>query len=154
MPTFATLLQNDPNVQEFALKVLRDCDDLREFSAKCLEAMPDSAMSAEADEACNASYGERTDERADSRNGYRERGLETTAGDITLEIPKLRHGTYYPEGVVEHWQRADNALVACVVEMYANGISTAKVERVAKQLGVGSMSKSQVSRLCAALDEE
>ena len=154
MPTFATLLQNDPNVQEFALKVLRDCDDLREFSAKCLEAMLNSAMSAEADEVCNASYGERTDERVNSRNGYRERSLETTSGDITLEIPKLRHGTYYPEGIIEHYRRADTALALVAIEMYANGISTRKMKRVMKRLGVDSMSKSQVSELCKAIDEE
>ena len=113
-----------------------------------------SCMSAQADELCGAGYNERSDERVNSRNGYRDRGLETTVGDVEVEIPKLRRGTYYPEGIIQHWQRADNALVACVMEMYANGISTAKVERVAKELGVSSMSKSQVSRLCAALDEE
>jgi transposase-like protein len=154
MTQLETLLQNDPQVQQFALAVLNECDGMRDFAARCVEAMINSAMSAQADELCGAGYNERSEERVNSRNGYRTRGLETTVGDIGIEIPKLRHGTYYPEGVVEHWQRADNALVACVVEMYANGISTAKVERVAKQLGVGSMSKSQVSRLCAALDEE
>ena len=154
MTQLETLLQNDPQVQQFALAVLNECDGMRDFAARCVEAMINSAMSAQADELCGAGYNERSEGRVNSRNGYRTRGLETTVGDIEIEIPKLRHGTYYPEGVVEHWQRADNALVACVVEMYANGISTAKVERVAKQLGVGSMSKSQVSRLCAALDEE
>jgi transposase-like protein len=154
MPTLETLLQTDRNVQVFALSVLRECPDLREFSARCVEAMVNSAMSAEADKACNASYGERTDERVNSRNGYRERGLETTAGDITLEIPKLRHGTYYPEGIIEHYKRADTALAMVAIEMYKNGVSERKMKRVMKRLGVDSMSKSQVSRLCAALDEE
>jgi transposase-like protein len=141
-------------VQQFALAVLNECEDLRGFAARCVEAMINSCMSAQADELCGAGYNERSEHRTNSRNGYRERTLETTTGEVTLEIPKLRHGTYYPEGIIEHWRRADNALVACVTEMYANGISTAKVERVAKELGVTSMSKSQVSRLCAALDEE
>lgn len=154
MTQLETLLQNDRNVQQFALAVLNECEDLRGFAARCVEAMTDSCMSAQADELCGAGYNERSEDRTNSRNGYRERTLETTTGEVTLEIPKLRHGTYYPEGIIEHWQRADNALVACVTEMYANGISTAKVERVAKELGVTSMSKSQVSRLCAALDEE
>ena len=154
MTQLETLLQNDPNVQQFALAVLNECDGMREFAAKCVGAMINSAMSAQADELCGAAYKERSDERVNSRNGYRPRGLETTVGDVEIEIPKLRHGTYYPEGMIEHWQRADNALVAAIMEMYANGISTAKVERVARELGVSSMSKSQVSRLCATLDEE
>ena len=154
MTQLETLLQNDPQVQQFALAVLSECEDMRGFAARCVEAMMNSCMSAQADELCGAGYNERSDERVNSRNGYRDRGLETTVGDVELEIPKLRHGTYYPEGIIQHWQRADNALVACVMEMYANGISTAKVERVARELGVSSMSKSQVSRLCAALDEE
>lgn len=154
MTQLDTLLQNDPNVQRFALAVLAECDGMQQFAARCVEAMINSAMSAQADEMCGAGYNERSDARVNSRNGYRERGLETAVGDIEIEIPKLRRGTYYPEGIIEHWQRADNALVAAIVEMYANGISTAKVERVARELGVSSMSKSQVSRLCAALDEE
>ena len=154
MTQLDTLLQNDPNVQRFALDVLAECDGMRQFAARCVEAMINSAMSAQADEMCGAGYNERSDARVNSRNGYRERGLETAVGDIEIEIPKLRRGTYYPEGIIEHWQQADNALVAAIVETCANGISTAKVERVARELGVSSMSKSQVSRLCAALDEE
>ena len=154
MPTLETLLLNDPNVQQFALSALRECPDMREFSAKCLEAMLNSAMSAEADKACNAKYGERTDERVNCRNGYRERSLETTSGDITLEIPKLRHGTYYPEGIIEHYRRADTALALVAIEMYVNGVSERKMKRVMKRLGVDSMSKSQVSELCKAIDEE
>lgn len=149
-----TLLQNDPNVQQFALAVLAECDGMRQFAAGCVEAMMNSCMSAQVDEACGAKYNERSGERTNSRNGHGKRGLETAAGDVELEIPKPRRGTYYPEGIIQHWQRADNALVAAMAEMYANGISTAEVERVARELGVGSMSKSQVSRLCAALDEE
>ncbi|MBR2681908.1 MAG: IS256 family transposase [Atopobiaceae bacterium] len=154
MTQLDTLLQNNQDVQQFALAVLSECEDLRGLAVRCVEAMINSAMSAQADELCGARYNERSEGRVNSRNGYRGRGLETTVGDVEIRIPKLRHGTYYPEGIIEHWQRADNALVAALVEMYANGVSTAKVERVARELGVGSMSKSQVSRLCSALDEE
>lgn len=152
--TLDTLLRTNPEVQEVALTILRECTDLREFGARCLEAMLNSLMSAQADEACGAGYGERSEARTNSRNGYRERGLSTPAGDVTLEIPKLRHGSYYPEELIERYSRADRALVACVVEMYANGVSTRKVRRVAEQLGVDSLSSSQVSRMCAALDDE
>ena len=154
MTQLETLLQNDPNVRQFALAALGECEDMRTFAARCLEAMINACMSAQADEMCGASYNERSEDRTNSRNGYRARSLETTVGGIEIEIPKLRRGTYYPEGIIEHWQRADNALAAAIVEMYANGVSTAKVERVARELGVTSMSKSQVSRLCSALDDE
>lgn len=154
MTQIDTLLQNDPNVQRFALAVLEECEDLRGFAARCFEAMLNSLMSAQADELCGAAYNQRSEERENSRNGYRERGLETTCGEVTLAIPKLRHGSYYPEKIIERWQRADTALVACVMEMYVNGVSTAKVERVAKELGVPSMSRSEVSRLCSRLDDE
>ena len=70
---------------------------------------------------------------ANSRNGYRERGLVTPAGKITPRIPKLRCGTYFPEGMLERYSRADKA--AAVAEMYANAVSTRKVERICKRLG-------------------
>ena len=97
-------------------------------------------------------YGERDEGRVNSRNGYRERGLSTAAGDVTLKIPKLRRGSFFPEDLIERYCRVDRALVAAVAEMYVMGISTRKVEAVAGELGVRSMSKSQVSRLCECLD--
>jgi transposase-like protein len=98
--------------------------------------------------------GERSDERANSRNGYRERLLSTTVGDLALRIPKLRKGTYFPDGIIERYSRSDRALVAAVAEMYVAGVSTRKVEKVAAEMGVESLSASQVSRLCAVLDDE
>lgn len=119
-----------------------------------LELLANAAMSAKADEACNAPYGERDEGRVNSRNGYRERGLSTAAGDVTLKIPKLRRGSFFPEDLIERYCRVDRALVAAVAEMYVMGISTRKVEAVAGELGVRSMSKSQVPRLCECLDAE
>ena len=84
--------------------------------------------------------GERSPGRTNSRNGYRERGLLTPAGDIRVRIPKLRTGTFFPEDLIERYCRADRALVAAVAEMYVLGISTRKVEEVAGALGVSSMS--------------
>lgn len=154
MARLETLLQTDPVVREFALSVLEECEDMRGFAARCFAALVNAAMSAEADELCGARYNERSEGRVNSRNGYRRRGLETPVGRVEVEVPKLRHDTYYPDGILERWQRADGALAAAIVEMYANGVSTAKVERVARELGVTSMSKSQVSRLCGRLDDE
>lgn len=72
---------------------------------------------------------------ANSRNGYRERNLVTCVGDITLRIPKLRSDSFFPEDVVERYQRVDRAVVSAVAEMCATGTSTRKVQRVAELLG-------------------
>jgi len=69
------------------------------------------------------------------RNGYRDRSLTTSAGAISLRIPKLRAGTYFPEQIVDHYSRTDKAVVAAVREMCVNGVSTRKVERVASTSG-------------------
>lgn len=119
-----------------------------------LEAMLSTVMSAKAEEACGAEYGSRDPERQNSRNGYRKRGLSTSAGDLTLRIPKLRQGTFFPDDVIERYCRIDRALMATAVEMYAMGAPTRKVEGAAAKLGVKPMSESQVPRLCECLDAE
>lgn len=88
------------------------------------------------------------------RNGYRERILNTMVGPITLRIPKLREGTYFPSDIIRPYSRADRALVGAIAEMYVNGVSTRKVEKVAAEMGFEQLSSSQVSRMCATLDEE
>jgi len=103
-------------------------------------------MSAEADEVCAAS--------GNSRNGYRERSLATCVGTLTLRIPKLRTGSFFPDDVVERYQRVDRAVVAAVAEMYATGTSTREVQRVAEKLGVGRLSKDQASSIARSLDAD
>lgn len=154
MTAMDTVLFNDPNVKSLALKALEECTDLQEFGRRCFEALLNSLMSAKADEACNASYGQRTPERENRRNGYRPRSLVTSAGELSLKIPKLRRGAFFPEDVIERYCRVDRALAAAVAEMYVMGVSTRKVEAVVSELGIPSMSKSQVSRMCEALDAE
>lgn len=154
MTAMDTLLFNDPGVKAFALKALEECTDLKEFGRRCLEALLNSAMSAQADEACKASYGERTPGRENRRNGYRPRTLLTAAGELSLKVPKLRRGTFFPEDLLDRYSRVDRALVAAVAEMYVMGVSTRKVEAVVSELGVSSMSKSRVSRMCESLDAE
>ena len=111
-----------------------------------LESALNAIMDEQADMACEGG--------ANSRNGYRERGLVTPAGKITLRIPKLRCGTYFPEGMLERYSRVDKAVAAAVAEMYANGVSTRKVERIAQRMGIDRLSSSQVSRICERLDAE
>lgn len=149
-----TLLFNDPKVKKLAFEMLGDCVDLQSFGKMMLELLLNSAISAQADAACCADYGEKSPDRLNSRNGYRERSLMTSVGDIKVKIPKLRSGTFFPEDIIRRYCRIDRALIATIAEMYVMGVSTRKVEKVAEQLGINSLSKSQVSRMCEFLDDE
>ncbi len=109
-------------------------------------------MDFEIEQRCGAEYGERTDERSNSRNGYRERFWDTRAGSIDLRIPKLRRGSYFP-GFLEPRRTAEKALVAVIQEAYIQGVSTRSVDELVKAMGMSGISKSQVSRLCGEIDE-
>jgi transposase-like protein len=111
-------------------------------------------MAAEVEVLCNAGYGEVTPERANSRNGYRQRALDSRVGTIDLAIPKLREGSYYPGWLLEPRRRAERALVAVVAECYVRGVSTRRVEGLVQTLGIEGLSKSQVSRMAKELDAE
>jgi transposase-like protein len=88
------------------------------------------------------------------RNGYRAREWDTRAGTIELAVPKLRQGTYFPDWLLTHRRRAEQALVTVVATAYLLGVSTRRVERLAEQLGVKSLSRSQVSEMAAHLDTQ
>lgn len=109
-------------------------------------------MEFEIEQRCGAAYGERTGDRENSRNGYRERLWETRAGSVDLKIPKLRRSSYFP-GFLEPRRTAEKALVAVVQEAYIQGVSTRSVDELVKAMGMTGISKSQVSRLCAEIDE-
>ena len=108
-------------------------------------------MEMDAESLC-AAYGERSAERLNSRNGYRERQWDTRAGSIDLKIPKLRKGSYFP-GFLEPRRTAEKALAAVIQEAYVQGVSTRSVDELVKAMGMSGISKSQVSRLCAEIDE-
>jgi putative transposase len=112
----------------------------------------EALMSADADTACGAGYGQRSDERVNSRNGYRIREWDTRAGTIELAIPKLRSGSYFPDWLLTYRRRAEQALVSVVATSYLLGVSTRRVEKLVEQLGVASLSKSQVSEMAQHLD--
>ena len=117
--------------------------DIRELIRVMAESLINEIMDAQADDACAD---------GNQRNGYRERSLVTSVGTVNLRIPKLRHGSYFPDDLLVRYSRVDRAVVAAVSEMVANGVSTRKVERVAQAMGVDRMSPSQVSRVCKSLD--
>jgi len=127
-----------------------DGDMLRTLVATFANAL----MSAEADAICGAEYGQRSDERVNQRNGYRPREWDTRAGTIELQIPKLRTGSYFPDWLLEHRRRAEQALVTVVATSYLLGVSTRRVEKLAEALGVTKLSKSQVSEMAAVLDAQ
>jgi putative transposase len=112
----------------------------------------EALMSADADAVCGAGWGERSPERVNRRNGYRERDWDTRVGSIELAVPKLREGSYFPDWLLAPRRRAEQAFVSVIADAYLAGVSTRRVEKLVQQLGVERMSKSQVSRLAQSLD--
>lgn len=110
-------------------------------------------MSADVDSVCGAAYGSRSPARVNRRNGYRERDWDTRVGTIQLAVPKLRQGSYFPEFLLEPRRRAEKALVAAVAEAYVLGVSTRKVDKLVKTMGLEGISKSRVSEMAKSLDE-
>ena len=110
-------------------------------------------IEAEASAAVGAARFERSDGRVTERNGHRPRVLSTKAGDLHLGIPKLRQGSFFPS-LLEPRRRIDQALYAVVMEAYVSGVSTRSVDDLVGALGVDTgIKKSEVSRICAGLDE-
>jgi transposase-like protein len=109
-------------------------------------------MELEVETATGAAKGARSSLRTTQRNGYRERAWETRAGRVELAIPKLRRGSYFPS-FLEPRRTAEKTLVAVIQEAYVHGVSTRAVDDRARAMGGAGVSKSQVSRLCAELDE-
>jgi len=87
------------------------------------------------------------------RNGYRERRFDTRTGTISLAVPKLRSGSYFPDWLLEPHRRAERALVQVVAECYVRGVATRRVDGLVKTLGIEGISRSQVSELAKSLDE-
>jgi putative transposase len=136
---------------EWLRKRLEDAepDLLREMMRMVVTAL----MGAEADELCGATYGERSPERVNRRNGYRERPWDTRLGTVPLQIPKLRRGAYFPDWLLEPRRRAERALMQVVAESYLRGVSVRRVEGLVQALGVDRLPKSRVSELAQELDE-
>ena len=148
------ITQDAPDLRDVLLGFLESASSLCDMINTTMAAVLNEIMSIQADDACGAEYGSRSESRVNSRNGYRKRNLATTAGTLPLLVPKLRSGSYFPTDLFERWSRTDRALAAAVAEMYVTGTSTRKVERIAAKFGVESLSKDQVSRLCAVIDGE
>src|SRR6056297_285720 len=125
-----------------------DGDLVREMLAFAAERI----MEAEVEVRTGAAKGARSPMREVQRNGYRDRDWDTRAGRIALEIPRLRKGSYFPS-FLEPRRTAEKALVAVIQEAYVHGVSTRAVDDLVRAMGGAGVSKSQVSRLCAEIDE-
>ena len=136
--------------EEVVAKLMSDehADVLRE--SLCW--MVGQLMEVEVSGLIGAELGERTPDRATHRNGYRARRWDTRAGEIELQIPKLRRGSYFPS-FLEPRRRSEQALLNVVQQAYVTGVSTRKVDQLVESLGL-RISRSEVSRISAGLDEQ
>ncbi len=123
-----------------------------EFIRECVRVAMQELIDTEASAVIGAGRYQRTDTRVTERNGSRPRLLTTHAGDVQLAIPKLRSGSFFPS-ILAPRRRIDQALYAVVMEAYVHGVSTRSVDELVAALGGSGISKSEVSRICAGLDE-
>ena len=128
-------------------------DSSPDLMRQLLQTMINTLLSADADAVVGAEWGQASPDRVAQRNGYRHRDLDTRVGTIDVQIPKLRQGTYFPEWLLERRKRAETALITVVADCYLAGVSTRRMDKLVKTLGIHSLSKSQVSRMAADLDE-
>jgi transposase-like protein len=142
--------QDRMTILEVVREVLRDehADVIRES----VRAVAQELMEAEVSELIGAERGERTEDRATHRNGYRPRRWDTRAGEIELQIPKIRQGSYFPS-FLQPRKRSEQALVSVVQQAYVCGISTRRVDQLVESLGL-RISRSEVSRIAGLLDDQ
>ena len=124
-----------------------------DFLREGLKVMAEAFMELEVKEKTGAEHYQRSDERCNYRNGYRKRSWDTRVGSVPLKIPRLRMKSYFPS-LLEPRRRVEQALLSVVQEAYVLGVSTRKVETLAQALGINTISKSEVSRICGELDAE
>jgi len=142
--------QDRMTIEEVVRRVLRE--EHGDVIRDSVRAVAREIMEAEVSELIGAEHGERTEDRATHRNGYRSRRWDTRAGEIELQIPKLRQGSYFPS-FLQPRKRSEQALVSVVQQAYVCGVSTRRVDQLVESLGL-RISKSEVSRIAGLLDEQ
>jgi transposase-like protein len=148
----STTMAEEPRMttDEVVAKLLSD--EHVDFVRESLRWVVEQLMEAEVADLVGAEWGERTPDRATHRNGYRTRRWDTRAGELELQIPKLRRGSYFPS-FLEPRRRSEQALLNVVQQAYVCGVSTRKVDQLVESLGL-RISRSEVSRISKGLDEQ
>jgi transposase-like protein len=123
-----------------------------DFLRAVAEAVLQILMETDVEGMIGAGRHERSADRLNYRNGYRDRSLETRLGTLSLRIPKLRQGSYFPP-FLEPRKTAEKALVTVIQEAWIGGVSTRRVDELVQAMGLSGISKSQVSKLCKDIDE-
>lgn len=119
--------------------------------AKLMEKMLNQILKAESSEQLHAENYQRTDNRTDYRNGTRERGLVTRLGKLELQVPRHRDVPFRTV-LFEQYQRNEQALIATMMEMVVQGVSTRNIEKITQELCNETFSRSTVSEICRDLD--
>lgn len=138
--------------ERIALRELLEKGSDATFLREMIGFAAERLMELETEALCGAGHGERSADRINQRNGYRDRDWQTRAGTVELRIPKLRRGAYFP-AFLEPRRTAEKALTAVIQEAYVQGLSTRSVDDLVRAMGMEGVSKSQVSRLCSEIDE-
>ena len=123
-----------------------------DFLRQGLKLLTEFVMELEVSRQVGAEKGERSEDRQDSRNGYRSRQWDTRVGTLDLSVPRTRRVPYKPS-FLEARTRVERALLSTIQQAYVDGVSTRKVEGLLQTLGLTGVSKSEVSRVCEGLDE-
>jgi putative transposase len=123
-----------------------------DFLRAVAEAVLQLLMEADVEGLVGAARHERSAERLNYRNGYRERTLDTRLGTLQLRVPKLRQGSYFPP-FLEPRKTSEKALVAVIQEAWIGGVSTRRVDEIVQAMGLSGIGKSTVSKLCKDIDE-
>jgi putative transposase len=134
------------------LEMMRSADD-GELMRRLLGTMMQALVDAEATEFIGAEPHQRSEDRTTQRNGTRDKIVTTAAGDLTVKIPKVRTGSFFP-ALLSPRRRIDVALHAVVMQAYVEGVSTRRVDDLVVAMGGTGISRSQVSRICAQLDTD
>ncbi|MCA1700198.1 MAG: IS256 family transposase [Actinobacteria bacterium] len=142
--------QERMTIEEVVRRVL--VEEHGDVIRESVRAVAAELMELEVSELIGAERGQRTEDRATHRNGYRARRWDTRAGELELQIPKLRRGSYFPS-FLQPRKRSEQALVSVVQQAYVCGVSTRRVDQLVESLGL-RVSRSEVSRICALLDEQ
>jgi putative transposase len=150
-PTEKEHEMTDPTMTLMALLRKHNVTLDSDFLQEAVRTMMQMLIELEAEQQIGAGPYERSADRQTYRNGYRPRQWETRVGDIPLQIPKLREGSYFPS-LLEPRKRSEQALLSVIQQAYVLGVSTRKVDDLVQALGLGGVDKSKVSRICRELD--